>query len=52
MNFNVIIDWKMAMAIGASAIGIILAKKIEPADAKETLSTMISTTKNTLVYNN
>ncbi len=35
MNFNVVIDWKFVVALGASAIGIVFAAKMNPEQAKE-----------------
>lgn len=37
MNFNLTVDWKFIVAIGAVSAGIILAKKID-ADAAERVS--------------
>lgn len=30
-------DWKFVAAVGASAVGIILASKVDPMDARDTL---------------
>lgn len=38
MNLNVTIDWKFAVALGGSAIGIIFALKMD-SDAAERVST-------------
>ncbi len=38
MKFVVIFDWKFVLALGASAVGIILAEKLD-ADAAEQVST-------------
>lgn len=35
MNCTVVIDWKFAVALGAAAVGIIFASKMDAADAKE-----------------
>lgn len=43
MNFNVIIDWTSFLAIGATAVGIILVTKIDSAAAKEVLIQAIDT---------
>lgn len=40
MNLSLVIDWKFAVALGASAIGIIFATKMD-ADAAERVSTQV-----------
>lgn len=35
MEFRVIFDWKLAVALGGSAVGIVLAIKLEPEAVKE-----------------
>ncbi len=35
MNCTVVLDWKFAVALGAAAVGIIFAVKMDAADAKE-----------------
>lgn len=35
MNGTVVIDWKFAVALGAAAVGIVFAVKMDAADAKE-----------------
>ena len=35
MNYTVVLDWKFAVALGAAAVGIIFAVKMDTADAKE-----------------
>lgn len=35
MNCTVVLDWKFAVALGAAAVGIIFAMKMDAADAKE-----------------
>ena len=40
MNFVVTIDWKFVVALGASAVGIIFAVKMD-ADAAERVSTHV-----------
>ena len=35
MNGTVIIDWRFAVALGAAAVGIVFAVKMDAADAKE-----------------
>lgn len=37
MNCTVVLDWKFAVALGAAAVGIIFAVKMDAADAKEVL---------------
>lgn len=39
MNWNVVIDWKFVVALGAATAGIILATKMDPA-AAERVSTV------------
>ena len=41
MNFSVTIDWKFVAALGATAVGIIFAVKMEPA-AVERVSTHVA----------
>lgn len=35
MNCTVVIDWKFAVALGAAAVAVIFAVKMDAADAKE-----------------
>jgi len=35
MNCTVVLDWKFAVALGAAAVGIIFAVKMDAAEAKE-----------------
>jgi hypothetical protein len=35
MNYTVVIDWKLALALGVASVSIILANKIDAAGAKE-----------------
>lgn len=35
MNCTVVMDWKFAVALGAAAVGIIFAVKMDAADAKD-----------------
>lgn len=35
MNCTVVVDWKFAVALGATTVGIIFAIKMDAADAKE-----------------
>ena len=37
MNFNVTIDWKSFLAIGATAVGIILAVKLDSESTEKVL---------------
>lgn len=38
MDFNVVVDWKLVVALGGTAIAIIFALKIDPVAAKEVLT--------------
>jgi hypothetical protein len=40
MNFNVTIDWKFVVALGAAAVGVIFATKMDSA-AAERVSTLV-----------
>ena len=37
MNGTVVIGWKFAVVLGAAAVGIVCAAKMDAADAKEVL---------------
>lgn len=43
MNTTVSLDWKFVVALGAATVGIILAAKLTPTDAKEVLTRMVDT---------
>lgn len=43
MNTTVVLDWKFVVAIGATTAVIILAKKMNPAEAKEVLTRVVDT---------
>ena len=43
MNTTVVIDWKFVVAVGATTAVIILATKMNPAEAKEVLTQLVDT---------
>lgn len=43
MNTTVVLDWKFVAAIGATTAVIILAAKMNPAEAKEVLTRVVDT---------
>lgn len=52
MNFNVTIDWKFVLALGGSAIGIILATKIDSCGTERVLARTVDTYKGCVVAGN
>lgn len=52
MNLNVNIDWKFAVALGGSAIGIIFALKMNPEAAERVSIYAIDTCKDYVVAGN
>ncbi len=50
MNVSIEINWKTIAAGGIAVTSCILAKKIDKDDAKELLSTMITTTINKIGF--
>lgn len=52
MNLNVSIDWKFAVALGGSAVGIIFALKMDPAAAERVLTHAVDACKEYVVAEN
>lgn len=52
MNLNVTIDWKFAVALGGSVVGIIFALKIDPAAAERVSTHAVDTCKEVVVAGN
>lgn len=45
MTFNVSVDWKLAVAVGGSAVGLVFAVKLDPTAIKEVAFHAIDTYK-------
>ena len=45
MTSSITIDWKCVVALGASAIGVILALKVNPDASEQVLTQAVSTCK-------